>query len=141
MKKRLIASLATFLAVGGLNAATLQPIPENSDSLQWVDSPSLPAGAKVAVIVGDPSKKVPFVARIKLPANYRIPAHAHPINEYDTVLSGMLYIDANHKTMEVSKGAFVLIPAKLMHSTWTKEETVIQIYGVGPWGMLHSKQG
>ena len=50
-----------------------------SSSLKWVDGPpSLPPGAKVAVLEGDPSKPGPFVMRARLPDGYKIPPHTHP---------------------------------------------------------------
>ena len=41
--------------------------------LQWVDVPSLPAGAKLAVIEGPITEAAPFTFRLKLPANYKVP--------------------------------------------------------------------
>ena len=58
------------------------------NDLQWSDVPSLPAGAKIAVIEGPMSEAVPFTVRLKFPANYQIPAHWHPAVERVTVLSG-----------------------------------------------------
>src|SRR5262249_55516222 len=40
-------------------------------SLTWGDAPpSLPPGAKVAVVAGDPGKAAPFTARLQFPAGY-----------------------------------------------------------------------
>ena len=58
------------------------------NDLQWTDVPSLPPGAKIAVIEGPMSEAVPFTVRLKFPANYQIPAHWHPAIERVTVLSG-----------------------------------------------------
>src|SRR5439155_12594686 len=60
--------------------------------LKWVDIPSLPPGAKIAVIEGPMSDAVPFTAQLKFPANYRIAAHWHPAVEHVTVLSGTFHI-------------------------------------------------
>jgi hypothetical protein len=55
-------------------------------NLQWIDAPaSLPRGAKIAVLEGDPSKEGPFVFRALLPDGYRIPPHTHPKIERITV--------------------------------------------------------
>ena len=48
------------------------------DDLKWADIPSLPPGAKIAVIEGPLNEAVPFTFRLRFPANYRIPAHRHP---------------------------------------------------------------
>lgn len=42
------------------------------DDLKWQDGPpSLPPGAKIAVLEGDPSKEGPFVFRVKVPAGMK----------------------------------------------------------------------
>ena len=47
--------------------------------LKWKDGPpSLPPGAKIAVLEGDPAKPGPFVFRVKVPDGYKIPPHTHP---------------------------------------------------------------
>src|SRR5689334_17178218 len=58
------------------------------NDLKWADVPTLPPGAKVAVIEGPLNEAVPFMMRLKFPANYKIPAHWHPAIEHLTVLSG-----------------------------------------------------
>ena len=60
------------------------------DTLPWQDEPILPKGAKSALILGDPSKPGVFIAYLKFPPNYQIPAHTHPFAEVITVLNGKL---------------------------------------------------
>src|SRR5207248_5434120 len=63
------------------------------DGLTWQDGPpSLPPGAKIAVLEGDPTKPGPFVFRVKVPDGYRIPSHTHPKPERVTVVSGTFHI-------------------------------------------------
>jgi hypothetical protein len=40
--------------------------------------PSLPKGAQIAVLEGDPNKEGPFVFRVKVPDGYRIPPPRTP---------------------------------------------------------------
>ena len=54
--------------------------------------PSLPKGAQIAVLEGDPGKEGPFVFRVKVPDGYRIPPHTHPKTERITVISGTFNI-------------------------------------------------
>src|SRR5688572_14496478 len=57
--------------------------------LTWKDAPpSLPPGAKMTVLEGNPAEAGPFTMRLKLPAGYRIPPHHHPADEHATVLAG-----------------------------------------------------
>ncbi len=107
--------------------------------MKWKDAPaSLPAGAKVVVLEGDPAKEGPFVMRVKMPDGYRVPPHTHPRQERVTVISGTLNIgmggtfDAD-KCKEMPAGSYGTWPAGMKHFGWMKGETVLQLYGTGPW--------
>lgn len=107
------------------------------EELAWTDMPTLPPGAKVAVIEGPLDKAVPFTFRLRLPANYHIPAHWHPWVEHVTVLSGTLHMSTGDKldrakTRALAAGGVAVMPAKTPHFSWTREETIVQIHGVGP---------
>src|SRR4026207_508289 len=57
--------------------------------IQWKEGPpSLPRGAKVAVLEGDPAKEGMFVMRVRVPDGFHIPAHTHPKPERVTVIQG-----------------------------------------------------
>src|SRR4051812_29219585 len=63
------------------------------DGLKWQDGPaSLPPGARFAVLEGDPAKPGPFVFRVKVPDDYKIPPHTHPKPERLTVISGTFHL-------------------------------------------------
>ena len=109
------------------------------DKLDWKDGPpSLPKGAKIAVLEGDPSKEGPFVFRVKVPDGYKIPPHTHPKPERVTVISGTFNIGMGDK-FDAAKGeampagTYGTWPAKMKHFVWVKGETVIQFHGEGPW--------
>ena len=72
MKRVLVLGLATALLAG--SAAQSKP-------MKWMDAAALPAGAKMAVVKGDPSKAGDFTILIKMPANYAVPPHHHPADE------------------------------------------------------------
>ena len=60
-----------------------------ADAIEWKAAPaSLPAGAKAALLYGDPAKEGLFAMRLKLPKGYHIPPHTHPKPEVVTVISG-----------------------------------------------------
>jgi len=109
--------------------------------LKWKDGPaSLPPGAKVVMLEGDLAKEGPFTLRALLPDGYKIPPHTHPKIEHVTVISGTFYLGMGEKFdqsagHEMSAGAFGFWPAGMKHFAWTKGETVIQVHGVGPWGI------
>jgi hypothetical protein len=67
------------------------------NDLTWAEVPSLPPGAKVAVIEGPMDQATPFTIRLKLPADYKIPPHWHPAIEHVTVLSGTFHLGMGDK--------------------------------------------
>ncbi|MGH8615940.1 MAG: cupin domain-containing protein [Gammaproteobacteria bacterium] len=110
--------------------------------LKWSDVPSLPPGAKIAVIEGPMNEAVAFTVRIRFPANYRLPAHWHPAVERVTVLSGTFNMGVGDeldpkKTTALALGSIAIMQPKTTHFAWTKEETVVQLNGVGPWGITY----
>jgi len=99
--------------------------------------PMLPAGAQIAVLAGDPSKPAPYTVRLKFPANYDIAAHSHPGDENVLVTSGELFIGMGAKlnrksATTLASGAYALMPAGMNHFAFTKSETTIVLYGIGP---------
>jgi uncharacterized RmlC-like cupin family protein len=110
--------------------------------LKWSDVSSLPPGAKIAVIEGPMNEAVPFTVRLRFPANYKIPAHWHPAVERVTVLSGTFHMGVGDKldpqnATPLIPGSIAIIQPKTNHFAWTKEETVVQLNGVGPWGITY----
>lgn len=113
-----------------------------ANDLKWSDVPSLPPGAKISVIEGPMTEAVPFTARLKLPANYRIPAHMHPAIERVTVLSGSFHMGMGGKLdlakgMALGAGDMMVMPVNSPHFAWTTVETVMQLHGTGPWGVTY----
>ncbi|MCI0698116.1 cupin domain-containing protein [candidate division KSB1 bacterium] len=109
--------------------------------LKWADGPpSIPAGAQFVVIEGNPANPGPFTMRLKLPDNYKIPAHWHPADEHVTVIAGTFNMGMGDKLdmakgKELPVGSFAVMPAQTNHFAYTKGETIIQLHGIGPWGI------
>lgn len=121
-----------------------KPIVMKPADLKWGEAPAtLPAGAKVAVLEGDPSApNALFTIRLKMPNGYKIPPHFHPADEHVTVISGTLNMgmgDAFDKkaTTALTAGSFGVMPKGHHHFAWAKGETVVQLHGVGPWGITY----
>ena len=100
---------------------------------------SLPPGAKMGVLVGDPSKAgMPYVVRAKLPDGYKVPPHWHPSDENVTVLQGTLLMGTGEKfdpakAEEMPTGSFMRMPKTMRHYAIAKGETIIQLHGIGPF--------
>jgi uncharacterized protein DUF4437 len=111
--------------------------------VQWTDAPPiLPAGAKAAVLDGDPSKPGIFTMRLKVPDGYRIMPHWHPVIERVTVLSGALNIGFGDTFDEAQghampTGTYATMAAKVHHFAWATGETEIQLTTTGPWALIY----
>jgi quercetin dioxygenase-like cupin family protein len=121
----------------GAQAAHVMVTP---DQIKWGPAPpSLPAGAQIAVLDGDPSKSgVLFVIRVKLPDGYKVPPHWHPTDERIVILQGTMGMGIGEKFdtamgNELPVGSYTAVPKGVRHFVWTKGETVIQVSGMGPF--------
>lgn len=135
----LLTSLITFAASAFAQDMGIYPPSE----MKWRDGPaSMQAGAKFAVLEGDPGKDGPFVMRLWFPDGFKIAPHTHPKVERITVISGTFNLgmgetfDAS-KTREMPAGTFGHWAADMRHFAWTKGETVLQLHGVGPWTITY----
>ncbi len=143
MKKLLIVVALIAFAGSALAQDVIMKVTlVKPDALTWKDNPNLPKGAQAVTLVGDPTKAGEMVVnRVKLPPNYRIPPHTHPMAETVTVLSGSVGFGMGEKFDDkkgemVKAGALFAQPAKHAHYVWTgKEGAVLQVQFIGPGGI------
>ena len=115
----------------------------NSGDIKWGDAPpNMPKGARMAVLSGDPGKAGAFVARLQVPANYKIPPHFHSTDEDLTVISGSFFFAEGDKmdmkgAHEMKPGAFHHLPAKTHHFAFSKGAAVVQINATGPFDIVY----
>jgi hypothetical protein len=113
------------------------------DDIKWGPAPpSLPAGAKAAVLTGDPTKTVPYVLRVKLPDGYKVPPHWHPSDENVTIIKGTLMVGKGEKfsaqgSEALPAGSYMRMPKEMRHFAWAKGETIIQLHGIGPFNITY----
>jgi len=116
----------------------------NASDMQWGPGPeSLPSGAQMSVLDGDPSKAgAPFVIRAKLPDGYKVPPHWHPTDENITVISGTFtaglgdkWDDAKMSTLKAA--GYAKMPKNMHHYAGAKGETIIQISAIGPFAITY----
>ena len=134
----IVLAAAAAVAAEARQAAPKHVVFKPAD-VKWGPAPPvLPAGAQIAVLDGDPTKAGFFTIRLKFPDGYRIPPHTHPTVENVVVVSGTLLIAMgparNDAAMQhLPAGSFTSIPKAHPHYAGAKGETVIQIYGEGPF--------
>lgn len=116
----------------------------HADAIEWLEGPeTLPPGAEIAVLHGDPYAEGVYALRVKLPADYVVPPHHHPLTENVTVIEGTLYIGMG-ETFEpdagqaMPAGSFISIPPGHAHAAWTEDEPVIfQLHAEGPYQITY----
>src|SRR5258706_12222667 len=61
--------------------------------LEWKDGPpSLPKGAKMAILEGDPTQPGVFTMRLRFPDGFQVFPHWHTQTEHATVIKGTLHL-------------------------------------------------
>src|SRR5258706_16293842 len=136
MPRRLIA-LVFVLAGANTAIADDMKMPINSGDLKWGPAPpTLPKGAEITVLSGDPSKDGPFVLRLKMPSGYKVPAHNHPTDEGATVISGNFHIGMAEKfdgktQIGLTAGGNPQAPPKINHNPLATNPPPFQLHGQG----------
>jgi quercetin dioxygenase-like cupin family protein len=137
MKKLLLLSLAALLARSPAESQV------NPNAIKWGPPPTtIPKGAQMAVISGDPSKEGIFVFRVRFPAGYVIAPHHHSTDEYVTVISGALNLGMGKKLQRSSRpnlvaGGFAHTKAGMDHYVFTRNGATIQVMGEGPFTITY----
>lgn len=140
----LLALSGTALAQDQIERMTADKMQSfRADDVNWQPEAILPAGAESVVLVGDPTKAGVFIAWLKFPADYPIPAHTHPFTEVITVLKGQLgngmgetFSKEGGEVLNV--GDSFVLPAGHAHYVWTTdEETIVELIATGPWDITY----
>ena len=125
---------APFAAAADLDRTAVDFIPPSE--IKWVRNA---AGTnESAVLFGDPSKPGPYVVRLRwLKGNMSRP-HFHPNDRFFVVISGTWWMGTGttfdpNSTVPAPAGSYVIHYANKVHYDGAKdEETVIQVWGMGP---------
>lgn len=135
MKRILLLALGLSLA-GSAAQSQMNPA-----QMKWgAAPPGLPAGARLAVLSGDPGKEGMFTIRLRFPPGYAVRPHWHPADELVTVINGQMALGmgstfnrARARTMVA--GGYVVAPAKMHHYAFTRTGATIQITSHGPFAI------
>lgn len=144
MRSRLLIFFV-FLAFafnGYVSAAENDHVMVSGSAVKWADSPHIGPGIQTAVLEGDPSGTGTYTIRLKMPDGFKVPPHWHPVAENLVVLQGDFMIGMGEKFDETAlqslgTGGFSKIPKEMRHFGMSKGETVLQIYGVGPFKIIY----
>jgi quercetin dioxygenase-like cupin family protein len=137
------ARLFTLALAALLTASAATAQAQKAAKLQWGPAPpSLPAGARFAVVSGDPGKPGPFAIQLSLPNGYTVPPHWHPTDEHVTVKSGHFRYGMgdtiDKKAMKsLRPGQSGNLPANMHHYAMARGKTVIAIDSNGPFQITY----
>jgi hypothetical protein len=115
----------------------------HSEDVIWKVFPGFPAGARLAVLVGDPTKPGPYLIRVKLSAGVKMLPHKHPEDRIYTVISGVFYIGLGEEFDESklsahAPGSVLILPGGQPHFHWARSgEYITQVTAIGPLGLAY----
>lgn len=139
----LLVFAASAASAQGQGPMALFPATE----LEWKDGPpSLPKGAKIAVLEGDPSQPGMFTMRLRFPDGFTVAPHWHTQTEHATVIAGVLHLGMGERfdrsaARKLVAGSFGYWPAGTRHFAWAEGETILQLHGQGPWTITYVNAG
>ena len=113
------------------------------ENLHWAPFAAFPAGAQMAIVVGDTKLPEPYVVRVKVPSGIKLMPHKHPEDRVYTVVSGTFYIGIGEKFNSAElkaygPGSVIVLPANTPHFHWAMSgEYVTQVAGRGPLGISY----
>jgi quercetin dioxygenase-like cupin family protein len=115
-------------------------LPEDVD---WEPFAPFPPSARLAVLVGHPTKPGPYVIRVKVPSGVKLMPHRHEEDRVYTVISGVFYIGRGDRFDEEKleaypPGSIVVLPGDTPHFHWAKSgEYVTQVTAIGPISLTY----
>ena len=117
------------------------------EDIRWQPFAAFPPAARLAILIGDPTKPGPYLIRVRLPAGTKMMPHKHPEDRIYTVLAGVFYIGLG-ETFDESKltaygvGSVIVLPGGQPHFHWAKSgEYVTQVTAMGPLGLSYIHPG
>jgi quercetin dioxygenase-like cupin family protein len=111
------------------------------EQVEWRPFAAFPPEARLAVLVGEPTKPGPYVIRVKMSAGGKLMPHQHPEDRIYTVMSGVFYIGLGEqfepdRLNAYPPGSVVVLPGNTAHYHWAKSgEYVTQVTAIGPLGL------
>jgi quercetin dioxygenase-like cupin family protein len=110
------------------------------EDIDWKPFPAFPPCVRLAVLVGQPSERGPYVIWVKAPAGVKLMPHRHPEDRIYTVMSGVFYIGLGDRfdgdqVKAYPPGSVIILPGDTPHFHWAKSgEYVTQVSAIGPLG-------
>jgi hypothetical protein len=141
---RFFLALLTFSLSGGQNLTSSMTGSQNQSPAEHVRPVvvplhKMPVGQWVEKVWADPQKAGEmFAIRIHNDAGYMVMPHVHPMDEHVVVVQGTWGFAMGSRfdasaLQPVARGAFTMGPKNMPHFAWSKTETTLHVYRVGPF--------
>jgi hypothetical protein len=130
----------------GADTMTTAAIPADSaanPALQWGPAPpGLPAGGRIAVLDGDPTKAGAFTIRLEAPQGYEVRPHHHPTSEKVRVIEGAFSVGHGKQWEEgklapLAVGTELDLAANEPHFVRATERSIVEIRSEGPFEITY----
>jgi len=121
----------------------VRALPAQAPVLNWGPAPPVfPAGAKMAVLQGDPGKPGLFTVRLDLPNGYKVAPHTHPTDEQLTIIKGTFLLGMGDKVdaaraTKLRAGEFDVVGANMHHYAIAEGQTIVQVHAMGPFVLTY----
>ena len=140
---RITASITTLVTLAMLGVPASRSAAQ-APALKWGPAPAVfPAGARMAVLQGDPSKAGEiFTIRLRFPNGYVLPPHTHPTPEYVTVIRGNFLAGMGEDFSQAAltrfdAGDFTTMSATMAHFAMARGITEVQVHAIGPFALTY----
>ncbi len=113
------------------------------EDIEWQPFAAFPSAARLAILVGDPTKPGPYTIRVHLPCGTKMMPHKHPEDRIYTVMEGVFYIGLGESFDETKLTAFgvgsvLVLPGDQAHFHWAKSGAyTTQVTAIGPLGLSY----
>jgi mannose-6-phosphate isomerase-like protein (cupin superfamily) len=132
----------TLAAVLVVASAVTAPAQQTAKLTWGAPPPFLPAGARFALVSGDPGKPGPFEVQLDMPNGYVVPPHWHPTDETVSVKSGHFRFGMGDKVdskaeKSLRPGQSGTLKTNMHHWARAQGRTRIAITGTGPFEITY----
>lgn len=135
--------MRSLFKIAVVTMLVVRALPAQAPALNWGPAPPIfPAGAKMAVLQGDPGKAGLFTVRLDFPDGYKVAPHTHPTDEQLTIIKGTLLVGMGDKldaarATKLRVGEFDVVGANMHHYAIADGRTIVQVHAMGPFVLTY----
>lgn len=136
----------TYMRKPVAQAAPAPHVMMTMPEFDWSKSGAPATGLQLLQVDGDPSKEgAPFSLRLRLPDGVVVAPHWHPVDEHVVVVQGTAMMGMGDTVDRAAArampaGSYGKMPKEMHHYFYAKGETILHVYGIGPFKTFWVKQ-